>query len=431
MKDETSYASTHCRLCLSTELAPVLDLPETPPANEFVPFTERHTPQDLFPLDVVCCRTCAHVQLRTVVNPERLFGHYRYVSGTASSFRKHLQDTAAALVEQYKLRSTPDEKCTVIEIGSNDGTMLKAFQDMGLDVLGIDPAEEISRTANDQGLHTICAFFNGYTAARVRQTVGLVDMIVANNVFAHADNLAEMAFAIHGLLKPNGVFVAEVSYVADVIQNTLFDTIYHEHLSYHGVIPLYRFLSGLGLSIVKVDRITTHGGSIRIHAVRSDNMAVPETDESVLECFRVEESLGLTPGWEGTAPAGIFDLAKRIQERRAELTTRLKGLKSQGKRIVAYGAPAKATTLMYAFGLDADTIEYIVDDAPLKQGMYSPGLHIPVVPSSWLYAPDTKPDVVVVLAWNFADPIIADHQKCGATFIVPLPSYQEFPSDPT
>lgn len=413
------HIRTTCRLCGSDAVETVLTLPPTPPANEFVTYTERDTTQDLFPLYWVCCHDCAHVQLPVVVDPERLFRNYRYVSGTAASFRQHLADTADQLVNRYRLGSDS----VVLEIGSNDGTMLKAFQARGVGVLGVDPAEEIGRTANEAGVPTIQAFFDASVATRIYQEAGPVDLVVANNVFAHADDLAGIVFAVKALLKPTGVFVFEVSYLVDVLNGTLFDTIYHEHLSYHAVTPLIRFLGGLGLQVTDVERIDTHGGSIRVHAQHAD--AVVETSEKVIDLVDLETRMGLVPGWT-TVPASIAAMEVRIEQLSQQLTRRLTELKAGGARIVAFGAPAKATTLMYRFGLDARLIEYIVDDAPLKQGTYSPGLHVPVVPSMWMYAAPTRPDVVVVLAWNFAHPIIQAHDACGARFIVPLPDYQEY-----
>lgn len=414
----TYHVRTTCRLCGSDRIEKVLSLPPTPPANEFVQYTESGIPQDLFPLYLVCCRDCAHVQLPVVVDPERLFRNYKYVSGTAASFRQHLTGTADHLSQRYGLGT----ESIVLEIGSNDGTMLKAFQARGIEVLGVDPAVEIGQAANNDGVPTLTGFFDASLATRIYQAMGPVDLIVANNVFAHADELASMVFAIKALLKPTGVFVFEVSYLVDVLNSTLFDTIYHEHLSYHAVIPLIQFLGSMGLQVTDVERIDTHGGSIRVHAQHAD--AVVETSENVVDLVNVETAMGLVPDWT-TVPESISAMEARIEQLSRSLMSRLTELKLRGDRIAVFGAPAKATTLMYRFGLDARLVDYIVDDSPLKQGLYSPGLHVPVVPSSYLYEASTRPDCLVVLAWNFADAIIRTHSSCGARFIVPLPTLVE------
>lgn len=399
-----------CRLCGSADLDLVLALTPTPPANAFIRADAIETPQKTYPLDVFMCRDCAHVQLLDVVDPRALFEHYVYVSGTSPVFVKHFEDYADAVLA----RIGTDTDGFVLDIGSNDGTLLKAFKERGMAVQGVDPAQEIAAEATRQGIDTVADFFTTDLARRLKNARGDAAAITANNVFAHADDLGGIADGIKALLAPAGLFVFEVSYLLDVYEQVLFDTIYHEHVAYHSVKPLRGFLAAHGLKLVAVDRIGSHGGSIRVWAGHEDG---PWDDEaSVASSIAEEEAAGLDKG--DTLQA----FGARIDAVGASLKAELAALKDVGKSIAGFGAPAKATTLMYHFGIGADVVDFIVDDSPLKQGLYSPGAHIPVLPSDALY--ERRPDAVVVLAWNFADPIIDKHQRFlheGGRFIVPLP----------
>lgn len=387
-----------CRLCGSRDLQMVFALTPTPPANAFVPAPE---PQECFPLDLFFCNQCTHLQLLDAVDPSILFGHYVYVSGTSPVFVNHFKRYAQELAGKYRLSSDS----LVVDIGSNDGTLLRQFKDLGCRVLGIDPAEEISRQATASGIETIHAFFTSELA----RTLPKADLIVANNVFAHIDNLRDVVAGIRAMLKPTGVFVFEVSYLKDVYEKTLFDTMYHEHLDYHAVKPLVRFFHDNGMELIAAQSVDAHGGSLRGTAALSRPV-----EPSVAAFVRAEEQLGLDK------PETYRQFAEKINRLKTELVDLLRKLKAEGKRIAAFGAPAKATTLMYHFGIGPDVVEFIVDDSPLKQGLYSPGFHIPVVPSAAIA--ERKPDYLVILAWNFADSIIAKHTGFGGRFIVPLPT---------
>lgn len=402
---------TTCRLCRSRNLELVLSLTPTPPANAFLTAADLDKNEERFPLDAFFCRDCAHVQLLDVVDPAILFKHYVYVSGTSPVFVKHFQNYAAEMIRKLKL----DKNAFVVEIGSNDGTLLRFFKDAGLRVLGIDPAEAIARDATQKGIETISTFFTSKLAEAIHTEHGKADLIIANNVFAHADDLHDIVTGIRSLLKPHGVYVFEVSYLADVYEKTLFDTIYHEHLCYHSVKPLCGFLGANGMELIAAQSVDTHGGSLRATAQLAGGPH--RVEPSVAEFVRREEALGLDKA------ATLKGFSAKINKLRDELNTLLKKLKGEGKRIAAFGAPAKATTLMLHFGIGPEFVDFIVDDSPLKQGLYSPGFHIPVVSSTEIY--NRKPDYLVILAWNFAEPIIAKHaqfQQQGGRFIVPLPA---------
>ncbi|EME69128.1 SAM-dependent methyltransferase [Paramagnetospirillum caucaseum] len=402
-----------CRLCGSRHLTEVVRLAPTPPANAFVPRSELGKEQERFPLDVFFCEDCAHVQLLDVVDARVLFEHYVYVSGTSPVFVKHFEDYAAFVMERFK----PVAGGLVLDIGSNDGTLLSFFQKAGMRVLGIDPAQEISAEATARGIPTLCGFFGADLGAEIAASHGKAQVITANNVFAHIDDLSGVVDGVRGLLAPSGVFVFEVSYLVDVFENTLFDTIYHEHLDYHSVGPLVRFFAAKGMELVEAIRVGSHGGSLRgIAQLKGGPHAV---GASVAEAVAVEEKLGLDKA------ATLSKFAADIEALGSELNALLKSLKAEGKRIGAFGAPAKATTLMYHFGIGPELVDFIIDDSPLKQGLYSPGMHIPVVSSTDGFA--KKPDYLVILAWNFAQVIIGKNvafQESGGKFIIPIPKVE-------
>lgn len=399
-----------CRLCGSRALELVLQLAPTPPANAFVPASALGQAQERFPLDVFFCRGCGHVQLRDVVDPAALFEHYVYVSGTSPVFVDHFRRYAADAVARWGL--APGD--LVVDVGSNDGTLLRFFQEAGLRALGIDPAREIAARATAAGIETLPAFFTGDLAASIRAERGPARLIAANNVFAHADDLGGIADAVRELLAPDGVFAFEVSYLGDVVRDTLFDMTYHEHLAYHALGPLVPFFPRHGLQVIRVERVPTHGGSIRVAAQRAGG---PRPVEGSVGAILAEERA------QGLDRAETFHaFAAQIERRKRALGALLRDLRAAGRRIAGYGAPAKATTLLYHFELGADVLEYVVDDSPLKQGLYTPGTHIPVVAAA--HARAHRPDYLLVLAWNFAASIVERNGWVldgGGHFLIPLP----------
>ena len=408
-----------CRLCGGRDLTCVLALTPTPPANAFVGEDAKDSAQPCFPLDVFFCETCNHVQLLDVVDPALLFENYVYVSGTSPNFVKHFDDYAQALIKRF----APADGSLAVDIGSNDGTLLAAFQNRGMRGLGIDPARDIAARATEAGVETIADFFSQALADRIKSERGPAAIVTANNVFAHADDLKGIVEGVRTLLAPDGVFAFEVSYLADVVADTLFDTIYHEHLAYHSVKPLEAFFAASGMRLFAVERVPSHGGSIRgMACLASGADEGPHTaDGSVAALIASERDAGLDR-------AETFKtFAADINALGDQLKALIRDIKADGKSIAGFGAPAKATTLMYHFGIGADEIDFIVDDSPLKQGLYSPGAHIPVLASDALY--ERRPDYVLILAWNFAQAIIDKHSAFldgGGRFIVPLPELKTF-----
>lgn len=408
---------TACALCAAPQasLTEVMELAPTPPANEFVGPDEVGRPQDLIPLSLLLCDSCGHLQLAEIVDPRRLFQHYVYVSGTSSVFVAHFARFARDMVARFGLKT----RSLVVDVGSNDGTLLKQFQALGIsDVLGIDPAVEIVQAAVAAGVPTIEGFFTLSLAEELRATHGPAELLCANNVFAHAEDLGGFARGVKALLSDQGVFVFEVSYLVDVVQNLLFDTIYHEHLAYHALRPLVRFFDGLGLRLFDAERVATHGGSVRCFVCPARAGHV-DTDR-LAGLLAQEQDLGLF------TPALYARFKQRIGELGRALRESLTAIRARGQHIGGYGAPAKLTTLMYEFGLDGKSIDFIVDDSTWKQGRFTPGTHIPVLPSSALRA--RHPEWCVIFAWNFADSIVKknpDYTAAGGRFIVPLPHLQE------
>merc|ERR1712166_586678 len=405
------YPRTTCRLCDSTLLSPALTLQPTPPANSFLAEIPAE-PETRYPLDVRFCEQCKHLQLVGIVNPEILFRNYVYVSSTSPVMVNHLLQYSKEAIEKQSL----DAGDFVVEFGSNDGCLLQHFKDQGMLVLGVDPARNLAAQATASGILTIPEFFNQETAELIQAEHGQPMLICANHCCAHIDDLPSVIRGVKALLHADGLFVMEVGYLLEVYNGNLFDTIYHEHCDFHRVAPLVRFFQRYGLHIFDCKVVNIQGGSLRVFVGHKDRTEVPGGNLRVQEHLRLESSAGLNElhtfkSWD-----------QKIKKTGHELMSMIAGLRAAGHTIAAYGAPAKATTLMLMFGFEEGTIDYIVDDNPFKQGLYSPGLHIPVVPFERLF--QAKPDYVLVLAWNFANAIIEKHKNLlslGTRFIVPLP----------
>ncbi len=404
------FRRTTCRLCEGSDLALVLQLTPTPPVDAYIS-TKRH--QDAYPLDLFLCCDCGHVQLLDVVNPKLLFGEYIYETSSSPGLVEHFRKYSEEVLKFVKLQA----HSRIIEIGSNDGTLLRFFKDRGMQVLGIDPAREIAERATQAGLPTIPAFFTSDVAHKIKREHGTAAIICANNVFAHADDLGDMAEGVRELLAPDGVFVFEVSYLLDMIENIVFDFIYHEHLCHHSVKPLQKFLRKRGMELIDVVRIPTKGGSIRVFA---QLMGGPHPISPIVgKLIEHETQIGLDR-------KEIFkSYSKKIEEIKNKIIALIEKLTSQGKKISGYGASATGTVLIYHFKL-GDILNFIIDDNPFRQNRFSPGHHIPVLSSKAIY--DQKPDYIFILAWRFADMIIENHKAYldqGGHFIIPLPEIRE------
>lgn len=400
----------NCRLCNSENLELALPIEASPIGDAYVSQEQLHNKQEVFPLDLYLCIECGHVQNLDVVDPIELFRNYTYVTSSSMGLVDHYRRYADDVVSRLDIQ--PDS--LVVDIGSNDGSLLSFFQGKGFRVLGVDPARKIAEAATARGIKTLPEFFDKSIAESIRKEYGPASLISANNVFAHADDLSEIVKGIHALLAENGVFVFEVSYLVDIVDNFVFDTIYHEHVSHHSVKPLARFFESLNMQLFDVERISSKGGSIRCFAQRMPD-GIRKVAPIINELLELEEKRGF----------GKLDIYREYSDEislhKSNLTKLIDDLKATGKTIAGYGASTTVTTLLWHFQL-TQKLEFLADDNALKQGLYSPGCHIPVLSSEELYV--RRPDYVVILAWNYADAIIKRHQSFideGGKFVVPLP----------
>lgn len=388
----------------------MLPLEPSPIGDAFVTADQCAVPQPLIPLDLALCRTCGHVQLMDVVNPESLFVDYLYQTQTSAGLVAHFRDYARQAIDRFGLQAGD----TVVEIGSNDGSLLNFFQEAGLKVQGVDPSRAPAEAARRRGIPTESAFFSSALARTLRERLGPARLVVANNVFAHSNQLGDMADGVRELLRPDGVFLFEVSYLLDMIDRKVFDTIFHEHISYHSLIPLQRFLAAHGLTIFAVEHIRTKGGSIRVSAQRDDGPHPVQT--GVTEMMAAEAARGLTE------PAIFHRYAAEIAACRDQVTDLLDAFPIAPGTLAGYGASPTVATLIAHFRL-AERLGYLVDDNPLKQGRFSPGWHHPVYPGSRLLG-ESPPPLVIILAWNYAEPIMqrqTAYRERGGRFLIPLP----------
>jgi SAM-dependent methyltransferase len=401
-------------MCDGHNLEKAMSLTPTPPGNDFLSKDELGRKEDVYPLDLYFCLDCFHIQLGHVVDPKILYQkNYTYVSATSAQFVNHLAEYAKEMIGRFNLKP----ESMVVDIGSNDGTCLSFFKSYGMRVLGVDPATEVVEIANQNQITTENDFFSYELAVSLQKKYGNADFITSHNACAHIDNLIDIVKGVEYLLKGNGVFVLEVGYFADVFVNTWFDTIYHEHVDFHTVAPFEKLFSRVGMELISVDRISPQGGSIRVMAQKIGGKFI--RDNSVDLLIETERKLKLNE------LQTLITFEKKITLVKNNLQNLLHKLRKDGKTIAGFGAPTKATTLMNHFGIDENILDFIVDENPLKQGLYTPISNIPVLPSSEIY--NKKPDYVLILAWNFAKPIMQNHIKYAkeiGDFILPMPEPQ-------
>ena len=397
-----------CRVCAGGPLESFLDLGETPLANSFLTKERLSAPEPRYPLELVFCRGCALVSLSAVVDPEVMFRDYIYVSGTSDTMPKHFAELGTEVVERF----VGGPSGLVVELGSNDGTLLKAVKAAGARVLGVEPATNIAAIAEKAGISTVNEFFSAALARTLRAERGPARAVLANNVVAHVHDVRDLVAGVHDLLDDDGVMVMEVPYLVDLLDRVEYDTVYHEHLSYFGLAPIVRLMTDAGLHVFDVRRVAVHGGSLRVYASKDRRPAGAALEElRALERDRKLDTL---------APYEAF--AERVRAQRSALVGLLRGLRAEGKRVAGYGAPAKGNTMLNYCGIDTTLLDYTVDKNPLKQGMFTPGTRLPVRGAETLVA--DRPDYVLLLAWNFADEILrqqAAYRESGGRFIHPLP----------
>lgn len=407
--NEIVYERKVCRLCNSPRLKLALPLKATALADEFLPESMLSKEQPTYPLDLYLCEDCGFTQLVHIVIPKAIYLDYTYETVSSLGLVEHFKKYAKEVTDALKIPTGS----LVVDVGSNDGSLLRGFKALGYKVLGVDPAREIARKATESGIETIADFFVPDLANKLKVSHGKASLMTANNIYANVDDLEQITVAIREMMADDGVFVYESFYALDWMKNMVFDFMYHEHLSYFSIKPMAQFFDRLGMQLFDAWPVSTKGGSLR--------------------CF-VQKKSGTRPVTpaiknytENEVKEGLFEL-KTFQAYEQEILKKKKAVldfivaeKAKGKIIAAYGASATTTTMMYHFDL-GDKLAYIFDDYKVKQNTFSPGHKIPV------YAPDEiytrKPDYIYIFAWRYVAPIVAKHQKFldqGGKFIVPLP----------
>lgn len=399
-----------CRACGGSRLTAFLPLGETALANSFLRDESEIEAERRFPLEVYLCEDCGLVQIVDVIDPELLFRNYIYVTGTSDTIAAHNVGYARSIVEMLSLG--PED--LVVEVASNDGSLLLRYQDHGVRTLGIEPATNIAEQARAAGVETVNEFFSTSCAQGVRAEHGPAKIVCGNNVLAHVDDPLDFLRGARELLCDDGLVVIEAPYIREFIERFEYDTVYHEHLCYLSVTALARMCEEVGLRIVRVDRVPVHGGSIRMHACRVEHR--PDHGDGPKAMMKQEQDDGLT------SLVRMREFAEGVARNREQVRGMLQELKDEGKTVAGYGAPAKGNTLLNYCDIGTDLLPYTVDKSPHKVGLLTPGSHIPVLPTETLL--ERQPDYVFILAWNFADEIMsqqAEYARRGGRFIVPIP----------
>jgi hypothetical protein len=396
---------TNCRVCGSGKLKPYIDLGKLPLSNNLC--NTVYDNPERFPLKVLLCEECGLSQLSIVIDPEVLFGHYVYRSSINEGYKNHCRSMAVELKERYGL----DEMSFMVDVAGNDGALLHEFKhEIGLKVLNVDPAKNLSCICLEKNISVISEFWSESIAYRIVSQYGRVDLITATNVFAHIDNLNEFMRGVKILLKPMGVLVMEFPYLIDFIGNNEFDTIYFEHLSYFSISPLNDLCIQFGLTLMDIEKQDIHGGSVRVH------IGYGEQKESVMKFIVNEKEYKTIDPYIAFAKCSystINDFRSKIVE-----------LNKSKYRVAAFAASAKFNTLLNCASITNINIEYIVDETEEKRYKYSPGTHIPIYPMEALHR--NPPDFLVLGSWNFKDELIAKSRQAGykGKFIVPIPNFK-------
>ena len=398
-----------CRLCGSDKVVCFLQLCNMPRAGAYLKKEDLEKPEISYPLDIYFCQNCFSVQLLDVISRETLFDDYRYLSSVASnSVLEHFEKYANEINDLLTKKSD-----LVLEIACNDGILLKPMKDKGVNCLGVDPASNIVNVAKEKGLNVINDFFGEKVGGEILDKYGSAEIIVANAVFAHVDDMNDITSGVSKVLSDSGTFIFEVHHLADIIEDMQYDSFYHEHFSYHSIITLSKFLKKYDMEICKVKKFSIRGGMIRVYAKK--NISNNKIDESVREFINQEQKLGLDK------LETYQRFAKEVNEHKLEILNLLKKLKSEGKKIVAYGMSGRGNTLLNYWKVGTEIIDYGIDASPERYNRFVPGMHIPIrSPENSLLGVD----YALLLAWIFKDDILKKENNFienGGKFIIPMP----------
>ena len=388
------------------------DLGVSPISNAFLRSDQLNKMEPFYPLHVYVCEVCLLVQLEEFESPERIFNdQYAYYSSYSDSWLDHARQYTELMTTKLSL----NEKSFVIEIASNDGYLLQFFLQKGIPVLGIEPSNNVANAARRKGIDTWVSFFTAATARELVSKKGKADLVLGNNVLAHVPALNDFVEGLKSILSDNGVLTMEFPHLLFLMQDNQFDTIYHEHFSYFSFLAVARIFAAHGLRIFDVDRLSTHGGSLRIYAAHDGSPRWQE-QPAVMELLAEERRAGL----DNISTYSTF--SEQVYRTKRELLDFLVSAKTARKRIVGYGAPAKGNTLLNYCGIRSDFLDFTVDRSLHKQGMYLPGTHIPIAAPAKIF--ETRPDYVLILPWNLQDEIVAQMagiSAWGGKFVVPIP----------
>jgi nucleoside-diphosphate-sugar epimerase/SAM-dependent methyltransferase len=376
-----------CRSCGNTNMKKVISLGKSPLANNLLDIIDQE--YETFPLEMDYCPICHNCQLNYVVPAELMFDDYLYVSSTSKSFREHFEKAADEYIERFNL----DSDSIVVDIGSNDGIFLKPLKEKGIEVVGVEPAKNIARIANKNGIPTLNEYFTHKTFSKVK----FVDLVTASNVFAHSDDLKEITQNVFNILKEGGTFIVEVQYLLDTMKDLTFDNIYHEHVNYWTLTSINNFFNSLNLKVVDVEHINTHGGSIRVFVKK-----IGSVSKNVQLFLEKEEEFGIKKY------KTYKDFSKRVLESKQNFLKNLKKLKNSENTIIGFGSPAKATTALNYYGVKNTDFKFIVEDNSLKHNKFMPGTGIPIVDRTKIDGPNYK---IIILAWNFAQYIKENNKE--------------------
>jgi SAM-dependent methyltransferase len=403
------HHTTSCRLCKSKNLKLVIPLEKIALTEKYINKDKLDEPHELFPIDIYMCLDCSHVQLLDVINPDILWDDFTFRTGQAQVIIDHMQDVAQKTCSKYNIQSNS----LIIDVGSNDGTLLQGFKNNGMKVLGIDPAKDIALEAINSGIPTLPEFLTRSLASGIIKEHGKADVVACFNSFGHADNMDELMASIADMVAPDGIFVFEVSYLVDIIDNLLLGTFIHEHLCHYSVIALVKFFKRHGMELIEVERVPYQGGSL-IGTVQ--HIGGPYSiDQSVIELHNYEKTRGFD------LPKTIESFSKRLDKLVFEFNQLTSKWQNEGDEIAGYGAARCNPTLLAQFKI-GNKISFIVDDHPQKVNKYTPGDKIKVIPTKELIK--NMPKYTIILAWIHAENIISkshEYLRKGGNFILLFP----------
>ena len=412
-KKKKMLIKKHCVLCSSQNIESVIDFGTTPLANSYP--LKKSSREKYFNLSCVICDDCGHLQLKELVNPKLMFDNYLYVSGTSKVLVNHFKSYSDKVIKKVKL----DKKSSILDIACNDGTFLNFFVKKNFaKVVGVDPAKNLGRYNKEKGIDINVGYFSSSYSKKLKKKYGEFDLITANNVFAHSPNLQDFTQGVKNLLSKNGVFVLEVSYLLTVLKKKTFDTIYHEHMSYHSLTPLLSFFKRFKLEIFDFDLIKAQGGSIRVYISHKNSKKV--SSKKINYQVKKEKSQNLF------TKKTYIKFYNKILNQKKKLRKILNNFKLQNHNIIGYGAPAKLTTLGHVLDFNKNDFNIVIDDNKLKQNRYIPGKKILIKNSNYLK--QLKKSYIIILAWNFSDSIIEKCRKINKKFkfILPFPNPRIF-----